>query len=77
LANEFDEACNHRLTQCQQAEEAEQLREFRMWWDLLSQLLNPPGAVASAAVAASETADFSRIGVYSTGSNNFLLMAFS
>lgn len=42
-AHDFDEAYNHRLTQCQEAEEAEQLREFKMWWDLLSQLLEPSG----------------------------------
>lgn len=42
-AHDFDEAYNHRLTQCQEAEEAEQLREFKMWWDLLSRLLEPSG----------------------------------
>lgn len=41
--HDFDEACRHRLTQCQEAEEAEQLKEFKMWWDLLSRILEPSG----------------------------------
>lgn len=32
---DFDEAVHHRLTQCQEAEEADQIKEFKMWWDLL------------------------------------------
>ena len=40
-AHDFDEAFHHRLTQCQEAEEADQLREFKMWWDLLTQVLEP------------------------------------
>ena len=35
-AHDFDEAFHHRLTQCQEEGEADQLREFKMWWDLLS-----------------------------------------
>ena len=37
--HEFDEAFHHRLTQCQEAEEADQIREFKLWWDLLGQVL--------------------------------------
>lgn len=33
--HDFDEAYHHRLTQCQEAEEADQIKEFKMWWDLL------------------------------------------
>lgn len=33
--HDFDEAFHHRLTQCQEAEEADRIKEFRMWWDLL------------------------------------------
>ncbi len=40
-AHEFDEAYHHRLTQYQEQEEADQLKEFKFWWDLLSQMLNP------------------------------------
>ena len=40
-AHDFDEAYHHQLTQCQEEEEAEQLKEFRMWWDLLCQIQNP------------------------------------
>jgi hypothetical protein len=40
-ANDFDEAFYHRLTQCQEAEEADQIKELKMWWDLLSQSLEP------------------------------------
>lgn len=38
---EFDEAFRHRLIQCQEAEEADQLKEFKMWWDLLLGILRP------------------------------------
>lgn len=37
--HDFDEAFNHRLTQCQEEDEANQLHEFKTWWDLLSQSL--------------------------------------
>lgn len=36
--NEFDEAFHQRLVQCQEASEAEQLKEFRLWWTLLTQM---------------------------------------
>jgi hypothetical protein len=39
-AEDFDEAFHHRLTQCQEEEEADQIKEFKMWWDLLAQSLN-------------------------------------
>lgn len=32
---EFDEAYNNFLTQCQEEEQADQLKEFKMWWDLV------------------------------------------
>ena len=32
-----DEAFHHQLTQCQETEAAEQLKEFKLWWDLLFQ----------------------------------------
>jgi hypothetical protein len=32
--HDFDEAFHHLLTQCQEREQADQLREFKMWWDL-------------------------------------------
>lgn len=34
-AHEFDEAFNSRLVQCQEEEDASQLREFKLWWDFL------------------------------------------
>ena len=34
--SEFDEAYHHLLTQCHEEEEAERLKEFKMWWDLLT-----------------------------------------
>lgn len=34
-SHDFDEAFHHRLTQCQAEEEADRIKEFRMWWDLL------------------------------------------
>lgn len=40
-AHDFDEAYNHQLTLCQEEEEADQLKEFRMWWDLLYQYIDP------------------------------------
>jgi hypothetical protein len=33
--SEFDEAFHNLLTQCQEEEQADQLKEFKMWWDLI------------------------------------------
>jgi hypothetical protein len=41
-AHDFDEAYHHQLTLCQEEEQADQLKEFKMWWGLLAQILNPP-----------------------------------
>ena len=38
---EFEEAFYLRLTQCQEAEQADQLKEFKAWWDLLAQSFQP------------------------------------
>lgn len=40
--HDFDEAYHHRLTQCQELEAADRLREFKLWWDLLARILAPP-----------------------------------
>jgi hypothetical protein len=40
-AGEFDEAFHHRLTKCQAEEDANQLKDFKMWWELLSRILEP------------------------------------
>jgi hypothetical protein len=40
-SHDFDEAYHHRLTECQEEEEADRLKEFKMWWELLSQFINP------------------------------------
>lgn len=39
--HDFDEAFHHQLTLCQSAEEADRLREFKTWWNLLTQLMQP------------------------------------
>ena len=39
-AHEFEDAYNHRLTECQTSEEAETLKELKLWWDLLGQIIN-------------------------------------
>ncbi len=33
--SEFDDAYHNLLVQCQEEEQAEQLKEFKMWWDLI------------------------------------------
>lgn len=38
---EFNNSFLQRLTQCQETEEAEQLKEFRLWWGLLQKSLEP------------------------------------
>ena len=40
-AHDFDEAFHHRLTLCQEEDEADQIREFRMWWEMLCRILTP------------------------------------
>lgn len=39
--HDFSEAIHHRLFQCQEEEEAEQIKEFKMWWEMLSRSLEP------------------------------------
>ena len=39
--HQFEEAYYNQLTLCQEAEEADQLKEFKMWWELLNHLLEP------------------------------------
>ena len=34
--HEFEQAFSQKLVQCQEIEEADRLRDFRMWWVLLS-----------------------------------------
>jgi hypothetical protein len=38
-AHDLDEAFKHRLIQCQEEEEADQIKEFKLWWSLLSRNL--------------------------------------
>ena len=40
--HDLDEAFNHRLTQCQEEDEANQINEFKSWWNLLTQSLGMP-----------------------------------
>ena len=40
-ACDFDEAFHHQLTQSQVIEAADQLKEFKLWWDLLLRTLEP------------------------------------
>ena len=39
---EFDQAFHLKLVKCQELEEAEQLKGFKMWWTLLHKYLDPP-----------------------------------
>ena len=38
-AFDFEEAFNNRLVNCQFAEQAEQLQQFRQWWEMLHRFL--------------------------------------
>ncbi len=40
---EFEESCNHLLTQCQTHEQAETIKEIKLWWDCLGCAMGPPG----------------------------------
>ncbi|MBN2718247.1 MAG: hypothetical protein JXX14_20550 [Deltaproteobacteria bacterium] len=58
-AFDFEEAYNNRLVNCQFAEQAEQLKEFREWWEMLHHFLgvvysaeSTAGACASASSCA-------------------------
>lgn len=39
--HDFDEAFHHSLSQCQEEEQAERIKEFKLWWELLSQCMEP------------------------------------
>ncbi len=36
---EFEEACNHLLTQCQTHEQGQVIKEIRLWWQCLGNAL--------------------------------------
>ena len=38
---DFEEACRNQLTECQTQGAADALNEFKLWWDLLTSLVNP------------------------------------
>lgn len=42
--HDFDEAFHNLLTQCQFREQADQLKEFRMWWTMAVSLVQPKTA---------------------------------
>jgi hypothetical protein len=44
-ASDFDEAFHNLLTQCQEKEQADQLREYKMWWDLTMSLMHANDAI--------------------------------
>jgi hypothetical protein len=39
--HDFDEAFHNLLTQCQLREQADQLKEFRLWWTMAVSLVQP------------------------------------
>lgn len=41
--DEFTQAFYQQLTKCQEAETADRLKEFRLWWNLLLRLSGPVG----------------------------------
>ena len=42
--HDFDEAFHNLLVQCQERQQADQLREFKMWWDLTTAVLRTSGS---------------------------------
>lgn len=38
---EFEDSCNHLLTQCQTQEQAETVKEIKLWWDCLGCAMGP------------------------------------
>ena len=50
---EMEEAYTNRLTQCQFEEQADHLKEFKLWWDLLLGILGAATGGASVACASS------------------------
>ena len=38
---EFEDALNSQLVKCSEWEAAEQLNEFKMWWEMLQQIVSP------------------------------------
>lgn len=52
---EFEEAFSNRLVQCQFEEQAVQLKEFKLWWDLLLGILGAASGGTSEACASSNT----------------------
>ena len=42
--DEFAQAFYQQLTECKETENADRLKEFKMWWDLLLKLSAPVGS---------------------------------
>ncbi len=40
-AHDFDEAFHHQLTLCQEMADADRLKEFKQWWNLIVRILEP------------------------------------
>ncbi|MBN2804746.1 MAG: hypothetical protein JXR91_16745 [Deltaproteobacteria bacterium] len=51
-AAQFEEAYTNRLVNCQHEDFAEQLKEFKLWWEMLNQI---NGGAGSASVSSCET----------------------
>jgi hypothetical protein len=46
---EFDEGYHHKLTRCQTPDQADQLKEFKLWWDFLAQTMGPDSCTGACA----------------------------
>ena len=58
--SEFEDAVNSSLVKCSECDEADELKDFQMWWEMLQQIISPEtcassGSCASAGSCASST----------------------
>ena len=49
---EFEDAVNSSLVKCAEWDEADQLKEFQQWWEMLQSFVSPDGAVSSSCASA-------------------------
>lgn len=52
--SEFEEAYNEQLVNCQHHDFAEQLQEFKMWWEMLHKILGSPSLTGGSACESSQ-----------------------
>lgn len=53
--SEFEDAVNSSLVKCTEWEEADELKDFQMWWEMLQQIISPETCASSGSCASADS----------------------